>query len=258
MRVGVDGSSRWSGCFKKATNVKESIQKGNQSSFPTPNNKMAASTMSMKPYTTMETNRLRLPMRPVLNIPAGWIQPQSPPLPAPTKSNFSLQVDEHVPSQLDSSIIYGDERFFSGAQQFQTSYRKNFGTSSPDHDELYTSTCDNYRTRPKPAARTPVQMLAFHFANKVNASRGFESLRCGGGGKSPTRRAFEAMDVNGDRQIDREELLIAVQRMGFESPEQEVMDEFFGFLAGSNGSHIDYPSFSTAIDTIPPNLRACW
>ena len=213
--------------------------------------------MTMKPYTAAETNRLRLPMRPVLQIPAGWAQPQSPISPAPTKSNFSLQVDEHVASPLDSSIVHGDVRFFSGAQQFQTSYRKNFGTSNPD-DALYTSTCDNYRTRPKPAARTAVQMLAFHFANKVNASRGFESLRCGGGGKSPTRRAFEAMDVNGDRQIDREELLIAVQRMGFESPEQEVLDEFFGFLAGSNGTVIDYPSFSCAIDTIPPNLRACW
>jgi Ca2+-binding EF-hand superfamily protein len=100
--------------------------------------------------------------------------------------------------------------------------------------------------------------LAFNFANKINASRGFESAKSSGGGKSPTRRAFEAVDVNGDRRIDREELQIAVQRMGFQVLDNGVIDEFFAFLSGGNASFIDYVSFCNAIDRVPSNIRACW
>ncbi len=39
------------------------------------------------------------------------------------------------------------------------------------------------RNGSKPSDRSPVQVLAFNFANKINASRGFESGKCGGGGK---------------------------------------------------------------------------
>ena len=72
------------------------------------------------------------------------------------------------------------------------------------------------------------------------------------------RRAFESVDINGDRHIDREELQIAVQRMGFHASDQGVIDEFFTFLAGSNAGFIDYVSFSSAMDRVPSNIRACW
>ena len=138
-----------------------------------------------------------------------------------------------------------------------TTYQKNFSLYSKD-DTLYTGNCDSYRYNSKPVCRSPVQILAFNFANKINASRGFESGKSSGGGKSPTRRAFENIDVNGDRRIDREELQIAVQRMGFYVLDDGVIDEFFEFLSGGNANYIDYVNFLNAIERVPCNIRERW
>ena len=212
-------------------------------------------TLTLKSYNKVVSKEQKMLMRPIFRMPS--LTPQySPPAQVQAKAASSLHADEEV-CALSSSIICGDPRYFSGGNQFLTSYQKNFSVYSQD-DALYTSNCENFRNGTKPATRSPVQVLAFNFANKINASRGFESGKCSGGGKSPTRRAFETMDVNGDRRIDREELEVAVQRMGFHMMDQRVIDEFFTFLAGSNASYIDYVSFSAAIDRVPSNLRACW
>lgn len=111
-----------------------------------------------------------------------------------------------------------------------------------------------------PVYRSPVQILAFviafNFANKINASRGFECGKSSGEGKSPTRRAFEAVDVNGDRRIDREELQVAVQRMGCNALDDGVIDEFFEFQSGGNANYIDCINFSNAIERVPSNICA--
>jgi hypothetical protein len=49
-----------------------------------------------------------------------------------------------------------------------------------------------------------------------------------------------------------------VQRMGFNSVDDGLMDEFFAFLSGGNASYIDYVTFSNAIERVPSNIRACW
>ena len=212
-------------------------------------------TLTLKSYAKMASTEQKMLMRPIFRMPTV-AQQYSPSAEVQAKASCSLHADEET-SVLSSSIICGDPRYFSGGNQFLTSYQKNFSVYSQD-DGLYTSNCENFRAANKPATRSPVQVLAFNFANKINASRGFESGKCSGGGKSPTRRAFEAVDVNGDRRIDREELQVAVQRMGFQTMDNGVIDEFFKFLAGSNASYIDYVSFSAAIDRVPSNLRACW
>jgi hypothetical protein len=212
-------------------------------------------TLTLKSYTKMASSEQKLMMRPGFRMPSNTSL-YSPSSEVQAKASSSLHADEEVKA-LSSSVICGDPRCFSGDNQFLTSYQKNFSLYSRD-DALYTSNCDSFRSGNKPAARTPVQVLAFNFANKINASRGFESGSCSGGGKSPTRRAFESVDVNGDRRIDREELQTAVQRMGFNASEHGVIDELFTFLAGSNAGYIDYISFSSAIERVPSNIRACW
>jgi hypothetical protein len=215
-----------------------------------------ATMMTLKAYTKMASTEQRMMMRPNFRMPS-LMQQYSPPGEVQAKASSSLHADEEV-NVLSSSVICGDPRYFSGGNQFLTSYQKNFSLYSQD-DTLYTSNCETFRRNgSKPSDRSPVQVLAFNFANKINASRGFESGKCGGGGKSPTRRAFEAVDVNGDRRIDREELQTAVQRMGFPTSDHGLINEFFAFLAGSNEDFIDYMSFSSAIERIPSNLRACW
>ena len=46
--------------------------------------------------------------------------------------------------------------------------------------------------------------------------------------------------------------------MGFQATDHGVIDEFFVLLAGSNAGYIDYVSFSSAIERVPSNIRACW
>jgi hypothetical protein len=212
--------------------------------------------MTLKAVLTAASADQKMMMRPNFRLP--YLKQQySPPGEAQVKARSLLHAGEQD-SVLSSSIICGDPRYFSGDKQFLTTYQKNFSLYSHD-DTLYTSNCETFRRNgSKPSDRSPVQVLAFNFANKINASRGFESGKCGGGGKSPTRRAFEAVDVNGDRRIDREELQTAVQRMGFPTSDHGLINEFFAFLAGSNEDFIDYMSFSSAIERIPSNLRACW
>jgi hypothetical protein len=211
-------------------------------------------TMTLKAYTKMASTEQRMMMRPNFRMPS-LMQQYSPPGEVQAKASSSLHADEEV-NVLSSSVICGDPRYFSGGNQFLTSYQKNFSLYSQD-DTLYTSNCETFRRNgSKPSDRSPVQVLAFSFANKITASRGFESAKCGG--KTPTRRAFEAVDVNGDRRIDREELQIAVHRMGFSTSDSGLIDEFFAFLAGSNRDVIDYASFSSAMERIPSNIRACW
>jgi hypothetical protein len=212
-------------------------------------------TLTLKSYTKMASNEQKMMMRPNFRMPS-LTQQYSPSAEMQARASSSLHVGEGSCLQ-SSNVICGDPRYFSGGNQFLTSYQKNFSLYSKD-DALYTSNCDSYRHCTKPAGRSPVQVFAFNFANKINASRGFESGKSCGGGKSPTRRAFEAVDVNGDRRIDREELQIAVQRMGFQALDDGVIDEFFAFLSGGNASFIDYVSFSNAIERVPSNIRACW
>jgi hypothetical protein len=200
----------------------------------------------------------KMMMRPIFRLP--YLKQQySPPGEVQVKARSLLHPGEQgsLPS---SSIICGDPRYFSGDRQFLTTYRKNFSVYLPD-DTLYTNNCETFRTHrngSKSSDRSPVQVLAFNFANKITASRGFESAKCGSGGKNPTRRAFEAVDVNGDRRIDREELQIALHRMGFPISDCILINEFFAFLAGSSRDFIDYTAFANAIERIPSNLRACW
>jgi hypothetical protein len=78
------------------------------------------------------------------------------------------------------------------------------------------------------------------------------------GSAEPLREAMRGSRRISRGRIDREELQVAVQRMGFQTMDNGVIDEFFTFLAGSNASYIDYVSFSAAIDRVPSNLRACW
>jgi hypothetical protein len=203
----------------------------------------------------MSTKEQKMMMRPNFRMPS-LMQQYSPSSEMQARASSSLHAGE-VACLLSNSVICGDTRYFSGSNQFLTSYQKNFSLYSQD-DTLYTSNCDSYRKCTKPVGRSPVQILAFDFANKITASRGFEGGKSCGGGKSPTRRAFEAVDVNGDRRIDREELKIAVQRMGFNSVDDGLMDEFFAFLSGGNASYIDYVTFSNAIERVPSNIRACW
>lgn len=212
-------------------------------------------TLTLKSYTKLLSNEQKMMMRPNFRMPS-LTQQYSPSAEMQAKASSSLHAGEES-CALSNNIICGDSRHFSGDSQFLTSYQKNFSLYSQD-DALYTSNCDSYRHSTKPVGRSPVQVLAFNFANKINASRGFESAKSSGGGKSPTRRAFEAVDVNGDRRIDREELQIAVQRMGFQVLDNGVIDEFFAFLSGGNASFIDYVSFCNAIDRVPSNIRACW
>jgi hypothetical protein len=212
-------------------------------------------TLTLKSYDKMTSPQQKLLMRPAFRMPS-MTQPYSPSAEVQAKASSSLHADQQL-KVLSDSIICGDPRYFSGDKQFMTSYQKNFSLYSRD-DALYTSNCDSFRSGTKPAARSPMQVLAFNFANKINASRGFESGTCNGGGKSPTRRAFEVIDINGDRRIDRDELLTAVQRMGFQATDHGVIDEFFVLLAGSNAGYIDYISFSSAIERVPSNIRACW
>ena len=240
--------------------VKNAIKQRHPSSHKlpfkfTPTSRTAMATLTLQMYAKTSSSEQKMMMRPNFRIPSKT-QLYSPPAEVQAKASSSLHAHEEVKG-LSSSVICGDPRYFSGGNQFLTSYQKNFSLYSRD-DALYTSNCDSFRNGTKPAARTPVQVLAFNFANKINASRGFESGSCNGGGKSPTRRAFESVDVNGDRHIDREELQIAVQRMGFDAFDQGVIDEFFAFLAGSNAGFIDYVSFSSAIERVPSNIRACW
>ena len=210
--------------------------------------------MTLKAVLTAASADQKMMMRPNFRLP--YLKQQySPPGEAQVKARSLLHAGEQD-SVLSSSIICGDPRYFSGDKQFLTTYQKNFSLYSHD-DTLYTSNCEMFRRNgSKPSDRSPVQVLAFSFANKITASRGFESAKCGG--KTPTRRAFEAVDVNGDRRIDREELQIAVHRMGFSTSDSGLIDEFFAFLAGSNRDVIDYASFSSAMERIPSNIRACW
>ncbi len=211
--------------------------------------------MTLKTYNKMSSNEQKMMMRPNFRMPP-LTQQYSPTSEMQARASSSLHAGENA-CALSSNVICGDPRYFSGGKQFLTSYQKNFGLYCPD-DALYTSNCDSYRQSTKPIGRSPLQVLAFNFANKIIASRGFESGKTGGGGKSPIRRAFEAVDVNGDRRIDREELHIAVQRMGFNSVDDGVMDEFFAFLSGGKTSYIDYVNFLNAIERVPSNIRACW
>ena len=211
--------------------------------------------LTLKSYKKMSSNEQKMMMRPNFRMPS-MAQEYSPPSEMQAKASSSLHAGEEA-CILGSNVICGDPRYFSGGNQFLTSYQKNFSLYSQD-DTLYTSNCDSYRQSSKPAGRSPVQVLAFNFANKINAYRGFESGKSCGGGKSPTRRAFEAVDVNGDRHIDREELRVALHRMGFYSLDECIMDEFFAFLSGGNASYIDYVNFSNAIERVPSNIRACW
>ncbi len=235
--------------------IKQDIQLQTSPSKIAATSPTAMATLTLKSYAKMASTDQKLMMRPNFRMPS-MTQLYSPPAEVQAKASSGLHADEEV-KVLSSSIICGDPRCFSGDNQFLTSYQKNFSLYSRS-DALYTSNCDSFRSGAKPAARTPVQVLAFNFANKINASRGFESGTCNGGGKSPLRRAFESVDINGDRHIDREELKIAVQRMGFHASDQGVIDEFFTFLAGSNAGFIDYVSFSSAMDRVPSNIRACW
>ena len=218
-------------------------------------NQTAMATLTLKSYDKMTSPQQKLLMRPAFRMPS-MTQSYSPSAEVQAKASSSLHADQQLKA-LSDSVICGDPRYFSGDKQFMTSYQKNFSLYSRD-DALYTSNCDSFRNGTKPAARSPMQVLAFNFANKINASRGFESGTCNGGGKSPTRRAFEVIDINGDRRIDRDELLTAVQRMGFQATDHGVIDEFFVLLAGSNAGYIDYVSFSSAIERVPSNIRACW
>jgi hypothetical protein len=211
--------------------------------------------LTLKSYAKMASTEQNMLMRPNFRMPS-MKQLYSPSAEMQAKASSRLHAHEEV-KVLSSSIICGDSRYFSGDNQFLTSYQKDFSLYSRN-DSLYTSNCVSFRIGAEPVARTPVQVIAFKFANKINASRGFESGSCKGGGKSPLRRAFESLDINGDRHIDREELQIAMQRMGFETSDRGVIDEFFTFLAGSNATYINYVSFSSAIDRVPSNIRASW
>jgi hypothetical protein len=214
-----------------------------------------STTLTLKAYNKKASTEQKMMMRPNFRLPS-LTQQYSLPTEMQARASSSLHAGEES-FPLSSKIICGDPRYFSGGNQFMTTYQKNFSLYSKD-DTLYTSNCDSYRHSSKPVYRSPVQILAFNFANKINASRGFESGKSSGGGKSPTRRAFEAVDVNGDRRIDREELQVAVQRMGFNALEDGVIDEFFEFLSGGNANYIDYVNFSNAIERVPSNIRASW
>ena len=72
------------------------------------------------------------------------------------------------------------------------------------------------------------------------------------------RRAFESIDVNGNRRIDRKELQTMVQIMGFGESDRDVVEQLFVFLSGSNADYIDYTSFVSAIESIPAHIRAAW
>jgi hypothetical protein len=180
----------------------------------------------------------KMMMRPNFCMPP-LLQQYSSPGEVRANARSLLLAGEHEQARvLSSSVICGDPRYFSGDKQFLTTYQKNFSLY-PQDDELYTSNCETFRRNgSKPSDRSPVQVLAFNFANKITASRGFESAKYGCGGKTPTRRAFEAMDVNGDRSIDREELQIAMHRMGFPTSDCDLINEFFAFLAGSGRSSL--------------------
>ena len=171
-------------------------------------------------------------------------------------ASSNLHADEEV-KVLSSSIICGDPRYFSGSSQFLTSYQKNFGLYSRK-DALYTDNCENFRSGTTLSDPTPFQVLAFNFANKINTSRGFDNGASCGGGKSPIRRAFESIDVNGNRRIDRKELHTTVQIMGFGKFDRDVVEQLFVFLSGSNADYIDYTSFVSAIESIPSHIRAAW
>jgi hypothetical protein len=228
-----------------------------RSTIATNTSKSTTIPITLKAYINAATGDQKMMMRPNFRMPP-LLQQFSPPCEVRGRANArSLHAGEQA-SVLSSSIICGDPRYFSGDKQFLTTYQKSF-SFHPQDDTLYTSNCETFRRNgSKPSDRSPVQVLAFNFANKITASRGFESAKCGGGGKTPTRRAFEAVDVNGDRSIDRDELQIAVHRMGFPTSDCDLMNEFFAFLAGSGREFIDYAAFSTAIERIPPNIRACW
>jgi hypothetical protein len=227
-----------------------------RSTIATNTSKSTTMPMTFKAYINAATGNQKMMMRPNFCMPPLQ-QQYSPPSEVRANARSLLHAGEQA-SVLSSSVICGDPRYFSGDKQFLTTYQKSFSLYSQD-DTLYTSNCETFRRNgSKPPDRSPVQVLAFNFANKITASRGFESAKCGGGGKTPTRRAFEAVDINGDRRIDREELQIALHRMGFPTPDCDLINEFFAFLAGTSRDFIDYAAFSSAIERIPSNIRACW
>lgn len=210
----------------------------------------SAMKLSLKSYESATSKEQRLQMRPLFRAPPALTE-----FTKPAEIPKSVTIHIETPPCSASNICFGDARVFSGQEQFLTSYSKTYSVYTP-RDALYTSPCQSHKNA-RPAAPSPVQDLMFRFAQKIAASRVEPGGKGGRGGKSSLRRAFESMDINGDRRISIAELQIAIGRFGF-NPQQDVINSMFKLMAAENKDFIDYMSFCAAVEGVPENLRASW
>lgn len=160
---------------------------------------------------------------------------------SPTKSSDSKHATSAPSAGEDSlsdpKIKLGDNKTFGGDAMYVTSYKKTFEKQVYSDDWMYESHENERFKRELPKSKTPVQLLQL-VAQKMTQRHG---------GSRVLRKAFTAVDLDGNGTLDFQEVCAALVSFNIECSEEECLGLFSAMGADRHGV-ITYNDFRSAIE----------